>query len=148
MHILPRITLRILFCSIILFLANSLRLGGSSQGLAFSSAVDILSDGREGMAEDPSNTTIPLLPSVHDAQRDDIQTLTLGERVSMDELGPMIINHDGTMKRIDNWKEMTEHERQNTLRVIGKRNKKRLEALAKQQGEGGSDNNGEAAQKN
>jgi hypothetical protein len=49
--------------------------------------------------------------------------------VSLDHLGPMVVNVDGTLSRIGNWDQMTEIERQNTLRVLGKRNKQRLEKL-------------------
>lgn len=49
--------------------------------------------------------------------------------VSLDHLGPMVVNVDGTLSRIGNWEQMTEIERKNTLRVLGKRNKQRLEKL-------------------
>ncbi|KAL1746634.1 hypothetical protein HDZ31DRAFT_33841 [Schizophyllum fasciatum] len=40
----------------------------------------------------------------------------------LDELGPMVVNSDGTLSRIANWADMTEAERKNTLRVLSKRN--------------------------
>lgn len=49
--------------------------------------------------------------------------------VTLDHLGPMVVNTDGTLSRIANWEGMTEIERKTTLRVLGKRNKQRLEAL-------------------
>jgi hypothetical protein len=52
-----------------------------------------------------------------------------GLPVKLDSLGPMVVNKDGTLSRITNWPEMTEPERQKTLRIIAKRNKKRLDAL-------------------
>lgn len=52
-----------------------------------------------------------------------------GQSVKLDHLGPMVVNTDGTMSRISNWEHMTEMEKQNTLRVLGKRNKQRLDAL-------------------
>jgi hypothetical protein len=57
--------------------------------------------------------------------------------VSLDHLGPMVVNVDGTMSRISNWDKMAEIEKTATLRIIGKRNKSRLEALKKagEQGE-------------
>jgi hypothetical protein len=57
--------------------------------------------------------------------------------VSLDHLGPMVVNVDGTLSRISNWDKMLEIEKTNTLRIIGKRNKSRLEALKKagEQGE-------------
>jgi hypothetical protein len=58
-----------------------------------------------------------------------IRTLVYGEKLSMDELGPIIINPDGTMRRIANWKELTKGEQESTFRQISARNKKRIEAL-------------------
>lgn len=51
--------------------------------------------------------------------------------VALDHLGPMVVNVDGTMSRISNWDKMAEIEKTNTLRIIGKRNKARLDALKK-----------------
>lgn len=59
-----------------------------------------------------------------------------GSTVSLDHLGPMVVNVDGTLSRIGNWEQMTEIERKNTLRILGKRNKQRLEALKAARGEG------------
>lgn len=62
-----------------------------------------------------------------------------GGSVKLDHLGPMVVNTDGTMSRIANWELMTEMEKQKTMRVLGKRNKQRLEALeAKSAAEGES----------
>jgi hypothetical protein len=55
-----------------------------------------------------------------------------GTTVSLDHLGPMVVNVDGTMSRISNWDKMAEIEKKNTLRIIGKRNQSRLEALKKE----------------
>lgn len=52
--------------------------------------------------------------------------------VSLDHLGPMVVNVDGTLSRIGNWDQMTEMEQTSTMRVLGKRNKQRLEALKAQ----------------
>lgn len=49
--------------------------------------------------------------------------------MKLDHLGPLVVNQDGTLSRIANWSEMTEGERDNTLRVLGKRNQARLRAL-------------------
>jgi hypothetical protein len=58
-----------------------------------------------------------------------------GSSVTLDHLGPMVVNVDGTMSRISNWEQMAEIERKNTLRIIGKRNKQRLDALKAARGE-------------
>lgn len=53
------------------------------------------------------------------------------DTVSLDHLGPVVVNVDGSLARISNWDQMVEIEKKNTLRVLGKRNKARLEALKK-----------------
>lgn len=52
-----------------------------------------------------------------------------GTTVKLDALGPVVVNTDGTVARVSNWAQMTEIEQQNTLRILGKRNKQRLEVL-------------------
>jgi len=58
-----------------------------------------------------------------------------GSTVRLDSLGPMVVNVDGTLSRISNWDGMTEIEQKNTLRVLGKRNSQRLEALKAREAE-------------
>ena len=41
----------------------------------------------------------------------------------------MVVNVDGTMSRISNWDKMADIEKKNTLRIIAKRNRERLDAL-------------------
>ncbi|KAJ3069078.1 hypothetical protein HDU98_007849, partial [Podochytrium sp. JEL0797] len=61
------------------------------------------------------------------------QTLSVsGDSVTLDHLGPVVINADGTMSRITNWDIFSETERANTMRVIAKRNKIRLAKLQKE----------------
>ncbi|UNI19987.1 hypothetical protein JDV02_006127 [Purpureocillium takamizusanense] len=69
-------------------------------------------------------------------QGSDVTTLDVsgeGTTVKLDGLGPLVVNRDGTMSRISNWAEMTDIERQNTLRILGKRNKLRLTTLRESQ---------------
>lgn len=54
--------------------------------------------------------------------------------MKLDHLGPMVVNADGTLSRISNWEQMAEIERSNTVRVIGRRNKVRLEKLRRERG--------------
>ncbi|KAK6335499.1 hypothetical protein TWF696_002273 [Orbilia brochopaga] len=49
--------------------------------------------------------------------------------VKLDHLGPLVVNSDGTMSRIHNWAEMTPLERERTIKILGKRNQLRTEAL-------------------
>jgi len=64
---------------------------------------------------------------------------TGGNTVKLDHMGPLVVNKDGTLSRITNWAQMSEIEKGNTLRVLGRRNKARREALGggMEEGEGG-----------
>mmetsp|Transcript_8982 Transcript_8982/g.15402 ORF Transcript_8982/g.15402 Transcript_8982/m.15402 type:complete len:235 (+) Transcript_8982:171-875(+) len=63
----------------------------------------------------------------------DRKTLTVGgPGIVLDLLGPVVLNENGTLSRITNWHQMTEHEQQATQRVIGNRNNLRREALEKE----------------
>lgn len=55
------------------------------------------------------------------------------EGVTLDHLGPLVVNKDGSLSRIANWETMSEKEKKNTLRVLKKRNQLRLGEL---EGEG------------
>ncbi|KAF8626648.1 hypothetical protein AX15_004741 [Amanita polypyramis BW_CC] len=46
--------------------------------------------------------------------------------VKLDDLGPMVVNSDGTLSRVANWSDMTQLEQDRTLRVLGARNQLRL----------------------
>ncbi|CAI6096919.1 hypothetical protein V2G26_016099 [Clonostachys chloroleuca] len=54
-----------------------------------------------------------------------------GTTVKLDQMGPLVVNHDGSVGRLTNWAEMTKAEQKNTLRILGRRNKQRLEELQK-----------------
>ena len=58
-----------------------------------------------------------------------MRQISLGESVSLKELGPIIINADGTTRRIANWATLTPQEQESTWRLIGARNKRRLKVL-------------------
>ncbi|KAF3043701.1 hypothetical protein E8E12_007544 [Didymella heteroderae] len=59
-----------------------------------------------------------------------------GEGVKLDHLGPLVVNKDGSLSRIANWDKMAEIEKQNTLRILGKRNQLRLGSLKSESNEG------------
>jgi hypothetical protein len=61
-----------------------------------------------------------------------------GKTVKLDHLGPLVVNKDGSLSRIENWSQMSEVEKQNTVRILGKRNAARREALL-QAGRGGEE---------
>ena len=52
-----------------------------------------------------------------------------GEAVTLDHLGPVVVNSDGSLSRIANWGEMTEREQALTKRRVAKRNVERLRAF-------------------
>lgn len=65
-----------------------------------------------------------------------------GAAVALDHLGPLVVHADGTLSRVANWAEMTEPERRTTVRVLGRRNRARLEALRGGGGGGGGEASG------
>ncbi|PYH73993.1 uncharacterized protein BO88DRAFT_401571 [Aspergillus vadensis CBS 113365] len=84
--------------------------------------------------QDQKEKPILALPDAESATKLDVSGD--GSAVALDHLGPVVVNQDGTLSRISNWEAMTEIEKKNTLRVLGKRNKMRLEALKRERGEG------------
>ncbi|RSL56033.1 hypothetical protein CEP54_009041 [Fusarium duplospermum] len=77
------------------------------------------------------------------ARGDGVTALRVGESVRLDALGPLVVNADGSMGRVGNWAGMTEGEREATLRLLGRRNKQRLEALKAKKAEGEEKQKGE-----
>ncbi|PTD04106.1 hypothetical protein FCULG_00000516 [Fusarium culmorum] len=75
-----------------------------------------------------SKNPLPL-PAPDSDTGDGVTELRVGESVALDSMGPLVVNRDGTMGRIGNWAGMTEHEKAQTLRLLGKRNKERLEVI-------------------
>ncbi|KAG6160574.1 hypothetical protein E4U24_003056 [Claviceps purpurea] len=76
-----------------------------------------------------------LLPSPSDGETTTLDVSGEGSTVKLDHLGPLVVNTDGTMCRIGNWAQMSSIEKENTLRILGKRNKQRLEVLKKKKAE-------------
>eukprot|EP00571_Detonula_confervacea_P009472 CAMPEP_0172313786 /NCGR_PEP_ID=MMETSP1058-20130122/20961_1 /TAXON_ID=83371 /ORGANISM="Detonula confervacea, Strain CCMP 353" /LENGTH=170 /DNA_ID=CAMNT_0013027495 /DNA_START=26 /DNA_END=538 /DNA_ORIENTATION=+ len=74
------------------------------------------------------------LPLLREASNDpSIPSIKLGESISLEAMGPIIINADGTTRSIDNWDQMTEKEQEVAWRRISKRNEQRRKALLEQQ---------------
>ncbi|KAF2875903.1 hypothetical protein BDV95DRAFT_457914, partial [Massariosphaeria phaeospora] len=75
------------------------------------------------------NPELPLpLPAPSDAKPVQLD-VSSGESVKLDHLGPLVVNRDGSLSHIGNWEQMSEIERKNTLRILGKRNQLRMEGL-------------------
>ncbi|KAI5923732.1 hypothetical protein F4810DRAFT_190821 [Camillea tinctor] len=86
------------------------------------------SSGEEQQQQPSHHAPLPLPePPSQDAEA--TQVYVGGEGVKLDHLGPLVVHEDGTLSRVANWGEMAEIERENTLRVLGRRNKMRLDAL-------------------
>jgi len=108
-------------------------------------------------AEDTTTTTattttakLPALPEPGSSNDDGSTTqqldLSSGQgSVTLDHLGPMVVNRDGTMSRIANWGEMSDIERENTLRVLGRRNQLRLGDLRAAKAKDGAEAEGAGA---
>ncbi|KAF9945250.1 hypothetical protein BGZ72_001529, partial [Mortierella alpina] len=69
-------------------------------------------------SQSPSQTAdqekTPLaLPAPGDVPKDAQQLEVNGKDIKLDILGPVVVNEDGTMSRIDNWSEMADIEKAN-----------------------------------
>lgn len=80
----------------------------------------------------PSTSTplaLPEAPSSSSADTNKLDLSSGSSSVKLDHLGPLVVNQDGSLSRIANWEQMTEIEKKNTLRVLGKRNQLRMAQL-------------------
>ncbi|KAK6212653.1 hypothetical protein LQW54_005074 [Pestalotiopsis sp. IQ-011] len=115
--------------------------GGQQQGTpAQQTAAQGTAQSSETSSASPDKQPLPL-PEPGQEGGGDGKTISLdvgGEGVRLDHMGPLVVNTDGTMSRISNWPEMSDIERDNTLRILGKRNQQRLKKLreAKEAAEG------------
>jgi hypothetical protein len=71
------------------------------------------------VTDQPNSELLQLPPS--DPNNSNVQTLQFGQAMKLDHLGPIIINTDGTTRRIDNWDTLSEREKETTWRRIKKR---------------------------
>ncbi|KIJ05369.1 hypothetical protein PAXINDRAFT_24178, partial [Paxillus involutus ATCC 200175] len=71
--------------------------------------------------------SVPLqqLPAPQSLDDPSVPNVPIGAEapVKLDNLGPMVVNSDGTLSRIANWENMTEGERERTTRVVAARNR-------------------------
>jgi len=85
--------------------------------------------------ENPIHTEeieVPALPPPSTDPGNPLRTLSLGgDPLKLDDLGPIIINPDGTTRRIANWQTLTKQEQESSWRIISARNKKRISELQK-----------------
>ena len=65
-----------------------------------------------------------------------VRKLRFGEKVALDELGPVLVNSDCTLRRISNWDSKLPHEKQATQARVAQRNAVRLERCRQLEAEG------------
>eukprot|EP01060_Flectonema_neradi_P005220 TRINITY_DN13461_c0_g1_i1.p1 TRINITY_DN13461_c0_g1~~TRINITY_DN13461_c0_g1_i1.p1 ORF type:complete len:144 (+),score=36.86 TRINITY_DN13461_c0_g1_i1:51-434(+) len=82
----------------------------------------------EGEDEIPILSEIPGVGEGNDEAGPAIP-LKLGEKKKLDHIGPLVINKDGTTKRVTNWDKMTPDERDAAYERIIARNRLRLKDL-------------------
>lgn len=119
--------------------------GAASTPPSTSNAAAAASSGEEHRQEEladckadaPSGNTsngdsaLPQLPA-GDPNDMSVPVLKLGEKMTFAEMGPVIINADGTTRQIANWDRMTTKEQEVTWRRISKRNAERRAKLEEQ----------------
>lgn len=92
----------------------------------------------------PAGGAIPAVLSLPPATGDTTKVTVNGGSVSLeDAMGPLVVNENGSLSRISNWAEMTAIERERTVRILGKRNKLRLDKLKADDVENGEVGGGE-----
>lgn len=57
----------------------------------------------------------------------------MAHRMIVGDLGPIIVNTDGTTRRIANWDTLSKQEQESSWRLISARNKQRIERLRAQE---------------
>lgn len=95
--------------------------------ITITSTAHALEQEHQDLKSGKNNDEILQLPLPGEASSS--QSLHLGEKLALDHLGPIIINKDGTMRRITNWSGLTADEKKHTLRKVAQRNQKRLGVL-------------------
>lgn len=78
------------------------------------------------------------LPSTDGSDTTRLDLSSGSSSAKLDHLGPLVVNQDGSLSRITNWGQMTEIEKKNTLRILGKRNQLRTARLKGEEGQSGS----------
>ena len=87
-----------------------------------------LDDLLEGGNDVANRANVLLLPSGDGLAG--VRTLAVGDTMRLDELGPIILNEDGTISRITNWDELTQREKDKTFKMIARRNAERAKVLS------------------
>ncbi|KAF7731235.1 hypothetical protein EC973_000651 [Apophysomyces ossiformis] len=81
-------------------------------------------------ASAPPEKPLLALPSTAE---ETVQTVGVNDNYKLKELGPVVVNEDGSLSRINNWHEMSDIEKSNVNRILLKRNRERLQRLKEKQ---------------
>jgi hypothetical protein len=97
------------------------------------STSDAFATDKNNNNDNNNNRKVPqLLPADPESN---LRTIQLGETITFEQFGPIILNTDGSIRRIANWDNLSEHEKEVSWRRISKRNEERRQLLLKQQEE-------------
>jgi len=77
----------------------------------------------------PAPEHLLALPAPEDVNSLITLDVSTGQAVTLDHMGPVVVNTDGTLSRITNWARLTDEEQNATKRRIAKRNVERLKAF-------------------
>ncbi|CAO3586574.1 unnamed protein product [Absidia cylindrospora] len=80
------------------------------------------------MSSSPSTEAKPMLALPARAE-ETVEQVGIDDTYKLKELGPIVVNSDGTLSRINNWKDMADIEKANVNRILLKRNRARLDQL-------------------
>ncbi|KAF8930618.1 hypothetical protein BGZ47_000480 [Haplosporangium gracile] len=108
-------------------------------------------DQTEEHQEDFSSKPVLALPAPGDFSSMSSGAPTLevnGQDIKLDLLGPIVVNENGTMSRIENWHEMADIEKANVRRILLKRNATRLARLRAERDQAIADEEASAAASN
>jgi len=111
--------------------ANLKQAGTAENRWAESSLSEVVHECDETKGE-PQDPTHPRAVHALPSGDGDATPIELGKSVQLDKLGPIIVNSDGTTRRIKNWVNMTKLEQAWALKRINERNKQRVENLNQQ----------------
>ena len=82
-------------------------------------------------SETPAENELLQLPPVDPNASEDMPKIDLrtGGSIKLEKLGPIILNTDGTTRRIENWDQLSPQEQEVSWRRIKKRNEERRKKL-------------------
>ena len=75
---------------------------------------------RRGEDDEPIPALEPVCSSGSNDDVGPVRQIKFGDTVALDDLGPIIVNDDCTMRRIENWPRMTDRERRGTQKRVSR----------------------------